>query len=75
MALTAISIYSPTRNIESVFIVALAFGIVNLPSVTVWIVMGQQLRRLLTSHNKLRAFNITMATFLLASLYPVLFNR
>lgn len=75
MALSAISIYSPTRSIDSVLMVALAFAIVNLPSVSIWIVMGQQLRRLLTSHIKLRAFNITMATLLLASLYPVLFNR
>ena len=75
MALTAISIYSPARSLESVLMVALAFGIVNLPSVSVWIVMGQQLRRLLTSPIKLRAFNITMAVLLLSSLYPVLYNR
>ena len=73
MALTAISVYSPDRNIESVLFVALAFGIVNLPAVTVWIVLGQQLKRLLTSHSRLRKFNYTMALLLLASLYPVLF--
>jgi len=72
MALTAISIYSPNRSFDSILWVALAFGIVNLPSVSVWTVLGQQLRRLLKSPQRLKAFNFTMAGLLLASLYPVL---
>ena len=72
MALTAISVYSPSRNMETIVIIALIFGFVNLPSVSLWTVLGQQLRRLLTSHRRLRAFNIAMATMLLGSLYPVI---
>jgi len=47
------------------------FGAINLPSVGVWTVLGQQLKRFLTSDTKLRMFNITMALLLIASLYPM----
>lgn len=52
--------------------VALVFAVVNLPSVTVWAAMGTQLRRWLDGPGRLRAFNITMALLLVASLYPML---
>ena len=72
MALTAISVYSPSRAIEAITVVALVFGMVNLPTISVWVALGQQLRRILTSTYRLRTFNITMAVLLLGSLYPVL---
>ncbi|KGJ92445.1 LysE family translocator [Thalassotalea sp. ND16A] len=71
MALTAISVYSPERSFESIAIVAAIFGAINLPSVSVWTILGQQLRRLLSNSRQLRIFNITMASLLLASLYPL----
>jgi threonine/homoserine/homoserine lactone efflux protein len=71
MALTAISVYAPSHSFVSVAIVAGIFGAINLPAVSVWTVMGQQLRRVLTSKLRLRAFNVTMAVLLLTSLYPV----
>ena len=37
-----------------------------------WTILGHAMRRALTSPARLRAFNILMATLLLASLYPVL---
>lgn len=52
--------------------VALVFAVVNLPSVTVWAAMGTKLRRWLDGPGRLRAFNITMAVLLVASLYPML---
>ena len=52
--------------------VALVFAVVNLPSVTVWAAMGTQLSRWLDGPGRLRAFNITMALLLVASLYPML---
>ena len=52
--------------------VALVFAVVNLPSVTVWAAMGTKLRRWLDGPGRLRAFNITMALLLVASLYPML---
>jgi len=72
MALTAISVYSPSQQMESIAIVALVFGLVNLPSVSLWTVLGQQLSKILSSDLRLRAFNFTMAGLLLASLYPVI---
>lgn len=72
MALTAITVYSPDRSLWSVGIVACTFGIVNFPSVSTWIVIGQQMARFLTNQTRLRAFNWTMAALLLGSLYPVL---
>jgi threonine/homoserine/homoserine lactone efflux protein len=44
----------------------------NLPSITVWAVLGVQVRRFLGTMRRLRVFNITMAVLLLASLYPML---
>jgi threonine/homoserine/homoserine lactone efflux protein len=74
MALTAISVYMPDQSLRSVLIVALVFGLVNLPSVSSWTVMGQQMARFLTSAARLRTFNWAMAALLVASLYPVLFG-
>ena len=72
MALTAISVYSPSRGLEASILVAVVFGAVNLPCINVWTVLGLQLRRLLTNNLRLRVFNISMAILLVASLYPVL---
>lgn len=71
MALTAMTVYAPDRSAVGVALVALAFGVVNLPSVSVWTLMGQELRRWLTSPMRLRAFNWTMAAALIASLWPL----
>ncbi len=72
MALTAIAVYSPSRELSAVVWVALIFGVINLPSVSVWTVLGQQLRKWLTSHRRLQVFNFSMGALLLGSLYPVL---
>jgi threonine/homoserine/homoserine lactone efflux protein len=72
MALTAISIYSPTQGLLAVALVAGVFGIVNLPCVSLWTSLGLSLQRLLTSSARLRAFNAVMAVLLISSLYPVL---
>lgn len=74
MALTAITIYSPSRNVAAVAFVAAVFGIVNLPCISLWTSLGQQLQRILTSPMRLRVFNITMALLLVTSLYPVLIS-
>ncbi len=71
MALTAISVYAPSKSFAAILVVALVFGAVNLPSVSSWAALGQQMRRILTTSWRLRAFNGTMAVLLVASLYPV----
>ena len=72
MALTAVSVYAPSQAIGGILAVAAVFGAVNLPSVGAWAVLGQGMRRVLTSPARLRAFNVGMAVLLVASLVPVL---
>jgi len=72
MALTAMSVYNPTRSLGGVALVALVFGLINLPCVSTWTVLGQQIRRFLHSNQRLRLFNWTMAVLLVLSLAPVL---
>lgn len=72
MALTATTAYTPDHTLHAILIVALVFGAINLPSVSTWTVLGQQMARVLTNPRRLLVFNWTMAALLVASLYPVL---
>ncbi|MBT8389127.1 MAG: LysE family translocator [Altererythrobacter sp.] len=72
MALTAVTVYAPSRDLYGAVAVALIFGLVNFPSVSVYTVLGEQVRKFLTSPLRLRSFNVVMALLLIASLYPVL---
>lgn len=74
MALTAVSVYAPSQTMAGIVAVAVVFGIVNLPSVGTWAVLGQGMRRVLTNPAHMRAFNVLMAVLLVASLYPVLLH-
>jgi threonine/homoserine/homoserine lactone efflux protein len=72
MALTALSVYAGEGGMAAVLLVAAVFAAVNLPSVSVWTLAGQELRRILTNPRRLRLFNWTMAGLLVVSLWPVL---
>ncbi len=72
MALTATTAYAPEHTLGTILIVALVFGAINLPSVSTWTILGQQMARILTNPRRMVAFNWTMAGLLVASLYPVL---
>ncbi|WP_424930162.1 LysE family translocator [Amaricoccus tamworthensis] len=72
MGMTAISIYTPDHDLLSVLTVALIFGLVAIPSVSLWTLIGQQIRRVLNNPLRLRLFNGTMAVLLVMSLYPIL---
>lgn len=72
MALTAVSVYSPSQSVVAMAFVAGVFGAVNLPCISIWTSLGQQLQRVLTNPIRLRAFNVLMAVLLVGSLYPVL---
>lgn len=71
MALTAITAYAPDRSVPAILVVAGIFGIINLPSVSIWTVIGQEIRRFLGSPVRLRTFNWTMAALLIASMAPL----
>ena len=67
MALTAVTVYAPDRDVSSVLVVAAIFGVINLPSVTCWTVLGQQIQPLLGSGLRRQVFNVCMALLLLAT--------
>jgi threonine/homoserine/homoserine lactone efflux protein len=74
MALTAVTVYAPDRSLWAVAAVSVIFGAINLPSVSLWTLIGQQLRRILTNARRLTIFNRTMAGLLVLSLAPVLWH-
>ncbi len=74
MATNAVTLYIPDRSLWAVALVALIFGAINLPSVSLWALTGQQLRRVLTNPRRLTIFNWTMAGLLVLSLAPVLWH-
>ena len=67
MALSAISLYAPNKALLSVVVVALVFGLINLPCVSSWTLLGQKLQNYLNDPRRLRLFNITMALLLIIS--------
>lgn len=74
MALTAISVYAPSQSLLGMAVVAILFGVVNIPSVGLWVALGHGMRRILTSRKRARVFNVTMAAMLIASLYPIILD-
>lgn len=72
MALTAVSVYAPTKSISSVVLVAIVFGLVNFPCIACWATLGTKIKQLLHKPSRLKAFNYVMATLLVLSLYPTL---
>jgi threonine/homoserine/homoserine lactone efflux protein len=72
MAVSAVTVYAPSRDLMTMLLIAALFGAVNLPSISAWVMMGQQMQRFLTNPARLRAFNIVMALLLVASLLLVL---
>ena len=73
VALTVTAAYTSTIDYTvSLLTLTAIFGMVNLPSISVWAVSGGVLRRLLRAPRAVRAFNLTMAVLLIASLVPIL---
>ena len=73
MALSAVSLYAPDKNLTSVLIVSLVFGLINLPCVSSWTLLGEKLQHWLASPKRLKAFNYLMAILLIASVIFSLF--
>jgi threonine/homoserine/homoserine lactone efflux protein len=73
MAVTAMAVYtSPEAPFLSVFVVAAAFALVNVPSVSAWAGFGMALRGFLAHPVRLKWFNVAMGLLLAASLWPML---
>lgn len=73
MAVTAMAVYTdPQAPFLSVTLVAVAFALVNLPSVSTWAGFGVALRGFLSDPVRLKWFNIAMGVTLAATLWPML---
>jgi threonine/homoserine/homoserine lactone efflux protein len=73
MALGATTAFvAPGEFVLGVVIVTAVFTAINLPCVASWAGFGVVLRRFLDRPWTLRAFNVTMAVLLVASLYPMI---
>jgi threonine/homoserine/homoserine lactone efflux protein len=71
MAITAMTAYAGDRSLGAVVAVATVFGLVNIPSIGLWVVAGRGIRRWLSSPGRLRTFNWTMAGLILLTLWPM----
>lgn len=69
MGLTAVTVYAPNQSLTAILWVALVFGLVNLPSITCWAVLGRQIKPLLSNGRRMQAFNIVMAGLLLTTVF------
>ncbi|MCJ7872837.1 LysE family translocator [Phaeobacter sp. J2-8] len=72
MGISAITVYAASRDLTAILWVALIYVGAGMISTTVWVVLGQQIRRILRNPRHLRLFNILMAGLLIASLLPAL---
>ena len=73
MALTAMAVYTnPDRPFLSVWLIAAAFALVNLPSVSSWAGFGTALRGFLSDPVRLKWFNIVMGGLLVLTLWPMI---
>lgn len=73
MALTAMALYTNAdRPFVSIWIVAAAFALVNLPSVSSWAGFGTAMRGFLSDPARLRWFNMAMGVLLVLTLWPMI---
>ncbi len=69
MALTAVTVYAPDQSVQAILLIATVFGLINLPSVSCWTVLGQQIQPLLATGRRMQAFNFLMAGLLVATIF------
>jgi threonine/homoserine/homoserine lactone efflux protein len=76
MASGAVAAFTTVNGnaLVEVLAITLAFLLVAFPCVGLWLVFGSLLRKVLTNTLMQRAFNITMALILVASIIPVLLD-
>ena len=72
MAISALTAYSVTDDYTiSVIAVALTYLAIGFPSSGAWVVFGSAMRKALRDPGIARAFNLTMAALLVASIAPI----
>jgi threonine/homoserine/homoserine lactone efflux protein len=74
MALTAVTAFAPPGDVFVGYaVISAVFVLVNLPSASLWMGMGVQMRKFLAAPRARRVFNIVAALLLVGSLYPMIF--
>lgn len=74
MGLTAVTVYAPNQSFEAILWVALVFGVINLPSISCWTILGRQIQPLLSNGKRMQVFNFLMAGLLLATVFQASFS-
>ncbi len=69
--IVTVSYTDPSRYLASLMLLILVFAVVNVPSIGVWSISGQMLKRLLGEGKYVVPFNVAMAVLLVASMMPV----
>ncbi|MFW2589330.1 LysE family translocator [Sagittula sp. SSi028] len=72
MALGAITLYAPSRDLGGILFIAATFLTIGLVSAATWTTFGTGIRRWLADPHRLMWFNRTMAALLVAAMLPVL---
>lgn len=72
MALSAVTLFSRGGAWLELGIIALAFTLANIPSVSFWTFAGQKLQHWLITPVRIRSFNVSMAILLIASTIPMI---
>ncbi|MEO1657873.1 MAG: LysE family translocator [Pseudomonadota bacterium] len=72
MIVTALTVYLDTTSLGSVLLLAAGFLAVGIPNFTMWLAVGTQIKRLLSTERRARIFNQAMAALLVLSMVPVL---
>jgi len=72
IVVTAVATYvAPEEFTRDLLIVTAICGLINVPAIGIWAAFGASLRRFLSNPRWRRAFNVTMALLLVASLRPL----
>ncbi|RIQ60028.1 LysE family translocator [Bordetella avium] len=72
MTVGVVATYTPQQGfVANLLVATLVSGLINFPSLSVWVSFGMALRRILHRPGAIRAFNISMAILLVLSLYPI----
>ena len=72
MAISAITVYAQDGSPLTIALTAALFGLMNLPCIFTWALLGQQMARFLGNERRRHRFNLLMGGLLILSLYPIL---
>ncbi|MGL6315720.1 LysE family translocator [Vibrio sp. WXL103] len=72
MALTSITVYNTSQDFTGVVIISGTFALANIPSGTIWTLMGREISRFLNTPRRMSLFNYAMGALLLGSTLPML---